>query len=140
MKALIVPVLCASLVAPGCALPLRSIPIRVSLPAAHRSPAAQDVSATYASQLPVGRRVDVALKDGSRFEATFMGVEGDAVRLQKRTRIPESPLLVPLDRLAALSLHEGGMGGGTKAALIGIGVGAATFFGLLLIAIAGAGN
>ncbi len=133
MKRTLALVLSALLAVPGCALQSKPAAARFSIPLHRPSVAAQDVPASYVSQLPVGRRVEVILKDGSRFKATFMGVEGEQVRLQKRTRIPESPILVPLAQMAALNLDDGGIGG-AKAVLIGIGVGAATFFGLLLIA------
>ena len=137
MKRLLALVLSVLFALPGCALQSRSTASRFSVAAHPPARVAQEVTASYASQLPVGRRVDVVLKDGSRFKATFMGVEGDQVRLQKRTRIPERPILVPLGQVAALALDEGGGPSTVKAILTGVAVGAATFFGLLLVAIAG---
>jgi hypothetical protein len=135
MKRTVALVLSMLLALPGCALQSRSRPVRFSIPLHRVAAPAQEVTAGYVSQLPVGRRVEVTLTDGSRFKAILMGLEGDQVRLQKRTRIPERPILVPLAQVAALSLDEGGMSG-TKALLIGLGAGAATFFGLLLLAVA----
>lgn len=94
-------------------------------------PDPQEVPRSYAEQLPVGRQVEVRLKAGGRFKATYMGVEGDAVRLQRTGRLPVRPELVPLDDVAVLRLAEHN-GSAARAVLIGVVSGAAAFFGLLI--------
>jgi hypothetical protein len=93
----------------------------------------------YARALPAGARVRVVLLDGTRFTATLLGVEGHDIVVQRATRVPESPRRVPAAHLAALARDEGGIGVG-KAALIGLGVGAASFLTLLLVTIALVGD
>lgn len=135
MKRMIAVLVCVSLAAPGCAVRSLSTATRLSL---QRTPAgtSQAIPAEYAQKLPVGSKVKVSLKDGKRFSATFMGVEDEAVRLQKRTRIPEQPFLVPLADLTELSLDEGGGMGVGKAIVTGAGVGAGIFFALVALAAA----
>jgi hypothetical protein len=94
------------------------------------------ITREYAEKLPVGTKVKVERRDGQSFSATFMGVDGDAVRVQKRTRLPEPPVVIPLEDLAVLALDNGGGIGSARAALVGVGTGAATFFFLLLLAAA----
>jgi hypothetical protein len=79
--------------------------------------------------------VEVRLKAGGRFKATFMGVEGDGVRLQRTGRIPVPPEVVPLADIAVLRVAEHGSSP-VKAALIGVAAGAAAFLGLLMLTIA----
>ena len=93
----------------------------------------------YARALPAGARVRVVLIDGTRFTATLLGVEEHDLVLQRATRVPEAPRRVPAAHLAALARDEGGIGAG-KAALIGLGVGAASFLTLLLVTIALVGD
>lgn len=132
-------VLLAVLIAlPGCgtrlALPtLNGVPIAPRR-AAPSSP--QAITRAYAERLPVGARVKVAVRRGESFSATYMGVERDAVRVQKRTRIPEAPFTILLDDLTMLALDQGGGASTARAVLIGVGVGAATFLGILAIALA----
>ena len=131
-------VLLAVLIAsPGCSTRLASptlngVPI---VPRRAAPPAPQAITRAYADRLPVGARVKVAVRSGESFSAIYMGVEDDAVRVQKRTRIPEAPFPIPLADLTMLALDEGGTSA-AKAALIGVGVGVATFFGILAIAAA----
>lgn len=93
----------------------------------------------YIKSLPAGTPVRVAMRDGERLNAIFLGTEGDQVVLKPRTRVPEPERRVPIDRVAAIEVDErpGGISTG-KAVLIGVLSGAATFFGLLLILAAAA--
>ena len=94
-----------------------------------------EIPRSYVEQLPVGRQVEVRLKDGERFKGTFMGVEGDAVRVQPSTRIPVPPRVLPIADLVQLRLDSGNGGSVARAVLIGAATGAAVFFTALLIAI-----
>jgi len=90
-----------------------------------------DIPRSYAEQLPVGHTVEVRLRSGGRFKATYMGVEGEAVRLQRTGRLPVPPELVPLADVSVLRLAEKN-GSPARAVLIGVVSGAAAFFGLLV--------
>ena len=80
MKPLLAVLLCVSVAAPGCGL--RSSMLRTrSWPEMQAAVAARTVTRSYAEGLPLGKKVRVSLKDGRSFAATFMGTEGEAVRL-----------------------------------------------------------
>lgn len=135
MKRWLAVLLCVLVAAPGCGARVSLMRTR-TWPEMERAAAAQSVTRHYAEQLPLGQRVRVTVKTGDSFTATFMGVEGDGIRVQRRTRLPEPPYTVPFDDLAALSLDQGGIGVG-KAIAIGAGIGAVTFLGILgLLAVA----
>jgi hypothetical protein len=134
MKSVLAVVLCASLLAPGCAVRSSSLDPRVAVDGTPRQ--GGEIPRSYAEQLPVGREVEVRLKSGERFKGTFMGVEGDGVRVQPSTRIPVPPRVVPLGDLVQLRLSTGNGGSVAKAIIVGVASGAAVFFGLLLVAIA----
>jgi hypothetical protein len=134
--------------APGCSVRLGSrasldAPLRAALdnrlPSRHaQTPAAGPaITRDYAERLQVGARVRVALRGGASFSATYMGVEGDAIRVQKRTRIPEPPIIIPLADLTLLALEQNGGGDQIwKPLLAGVAAGAGVFLTLLLIAVA----
>ena len=131
MKRLLAVLVCVSVAAPGCGARASFLRTR-TWPEMEAAAVSQTITRSYADGLPLGGRVRVSLKNGESFAATFMGVDGEAVRLQRRTRMPEPPVTVPFDDLAALSIEEGGIGVG-KAIAIGAGVGAATFLGILAL-------
>jgi hypothetical protein len=133
MRRMVAVALVAAMLATGCSMH-RSARFAVG-PGQAYALRDQAVSASYAEKLPIGSKVKVALRSGRAFAATFMGVEGDAVRLQERTRIPEDPFLLPLADLSMLAVDQGGIGA-ARAFLIGAGAGAATFFALLALAAA----
>ncbi len=133
MKRLLAAILSASLASSGCGMTAVRMGSRASVAArpSARDAAPQGVPRDYAGQLPVGARVRVSVAGGRSFIATFMGVEGDAIRVQARTRIPEAPVVIPLADVVELRLDQNGASM-AKAILVGAGVGAATFFGILL--------
>jgi len=134
MKSVLAVVLCVSLLAPGCAVRSSSLDPRVGFDGSARQ--GGEIPRSYAEQLPVGREVEVRLNSGERFKGTFMGVEGDAIRVQPSTRIPVPPRVVPLADLMQLRLVSGNGESVVKAVIIGVASGAAVFFGLLLVAVA----
>lgn len=131
MNRLLALLLSAVIALPGCAIApvARRTLMRPPQPGSAQPPV---ITREYARQLAVGSKVKVALRTGDRFSATYMGVEGDSVRVQKRTRVPEPPLVLPLTSLSALELDTGGIGLG-KAIAIGAGVGAGAIVATLLI-------
>lgn len=90
--------------------------------------------ADYVQKLPVGSRVRVHLLDGGRERGTLMDATAERIVIQPRTRIPEPPREVPLERVLGIEL-ENGSGTGSVARAIGIGVaaGAGTFLGIFLL-------
>jgi hypothetical protein len=90
--------------------------------------------ADYVQKLPVGSRVRVHLLDGGRERGTLMDATAERIVIQPRTRIPEPPREIPLDRVLGIEL-ETGNGTGSVARAIGIGVaaGAGTFLGIFLL-------
>ena len=133
MKPLITLVLCVSLLAPGCAVrssvDSRMVPGRSGVQGS-------DIPRSYAQELPAGKEVEIRLRNGEHFKGTFMGVEGETIRVQPSTRIPVPPRVVPLSDVIQLRLTAGGGTSVAKAILIGAASGAAVFFGLLLMSIA----
>lgn len=134
MKRTIALVLAAALTASGCATAR-----------AHRSPlstqpetSASDpaLMAAYVRQLPVGSRVRVSLADGDVVRGTLMRVNEDPIVVQRRTRIPETPLRIAIKDVRGVELE--GKGGGTgRMVAIGVatGVGATLGFFMLLAAL-----
>lgn len=137
----------ALLLAAGCTA--RTAGARIAaLPGPAGSAAAQDPAAgqagagrdpdvwrRYVRQLPPGSRVRLELLDGRRLTGTLMGLDGDAVVVQPRTRLPEPERVIPLDQLAWLEPDAGGAGAG-RAVAIGVLSGAASFLALLLVTFA----
>jgi hypothetical protein len=135
MKRMIGLILCASMLASGCGARSLSTAVQTR-PGGTRVAEPQWVTREYVERVAIGSAVRVEQRTGESFTAIFMGLEGDAVRLQKRTRIPEAPVAIPLAELARLSLDSGGGIGAGKAVLIGLASGAAAFLSLLLLAAA----
>jgi hypothetical protein len=100
--------LCGSLVGSGCASANAS---RGPLPAA-RAPAHGRVDpalmAEYVRQLPVGSKVRVNLANGETVHGVLMQRERDPIIVQRRSRIPETPIEIPLKDILAMELETGG--------------------------------
>lgn len=91
-----------------------------------------EVWRTFAATLAPGTPVQVRLTNGQRFRATLIGVRDDAVLLLPRTRVPVDVQPVSYDAIAFLQERTEGRGvSPTRAAVIGVASGAATFFALL---------
>jgi hypothetical protein len=105
-----------------------------------QSPAAgftrsNDYWLTYAEKLPIGATVVVRTADGRRMTAILAIVDDTGITLERKTRIPEPPARVPFSELRQLELKQNGSNIG-RAVAIGVGVGASTFFGIMLIMLA----
>lgn len=100
-----------------------------------------DTIARYLRQLPVGYEVEVRLVDRSRFRAFLVSVEGTDLVVMPKTRVPVPQRRLAFDAIEFVELRTG-RGGVNLGAAIGIGaaVGAGAFFGLLLVALAAAGD
>jgi hypothetical protein len=110
------------------ALPLTSIPA---------SAQSNDDSAwrALAEQLEGGVAVDVRLRDGQHFKATFIAARPDAMLVQRKTRVPVSVEQVNYDSIASLSRAQTSKLSGGKIAAIALGSAGAVVGVLWLIAL-----
>ena len=98
-----------------------------------------DIWRSFAERLDVGTELNVRLNDGRHLRATLVGVRGDAVLLQPKTRVPVPIQAVPYQEIVRLERAKGGIGTG-KAVAIGAVTGVGAFFGVLAILFAAAGD
>ena len=85
----------------------------------------------FVSRLPVGTSIKLKLDDGATVTGTLMRVEDDAIIVKRRTRLPEPPIRLTLNRIVDADVQRGsGMG---KVIAIGAAVGAGAAFGVLLL-------
>ena len=95
--------------------------------------------ADYVGRLPTGSKVRVERTDGGVMRGTLMKAGPDAIVVQKNTRVPESPVAVPLGQIARVTIENGGAST-AKAVAIGIASGVGAFFTIAAIAFAGSGD
>ena len=130
-------ILCFSLMCSGCASAaggrFASAPAPAPPPAAsssqHADPA---LLASYVQQLPIGSRVRVGLTDGTRVKGTLMKAGDRELVVQPRTRIPEAPIQIAMDRVLAVELETNGTNVG-KTIGIGFAAGAGGVLAVFLI-------
>ena len=105
--------------------------------AAQSGPAtvAPGVWRTYADRLPPGALVKLRLQSGERFTATLLQVDADALLLQPKTRLAVPPQRVAYSTIVSMEQAERSNAGLGKAIAIGVASGAATFVGLLMLAL-----
>jgi hypothetical protein len=127
-------ILCFALVCSGCATAAQGRYTAAPSAAAQRPDPA--LVASYVKQLPIGSRVRIGLADGSRIRGTLMQAGDRAIVVQPRTRIPEAPLEIAMDRVVAVELETNGNGHVGKAIAIGFGAGAAGALAVFLILVA----
>jgi hypothetical protein len=82
--------------------------------------------------LPTGSKVRVSLANGDTVHGVLMRRDSDPIVVQRRTRIPEAPIEIPIRNILAMELETGGS---SPARTIAIGVGAAVgaTFGMLML-------
>ena len=121
--------------APRTALKLVAMALIVALmaPTGAAAQVSGDIWRGFVEKVDVGTEMNVRLTDGTRFRAVLVGVRPDAVLLQPKTRVTVPVQPVPYSSIAALERRQAGGMGAAKAAAIGVGAGAATFLGILLI-------
>jgi hypothetical protein len=126
-------ILCFSLLCSGCATAAGGrIPAG---PAASTQTADLALLASYVKQLPIGSRVRVGLIGGTRINGTLMKADDREIVVQPRTRIPEPPLRIAMDRIVAVELDRNGSNVG-KTIGIGFGAGAGGALAVFLILLA----
>ena len=105
-----------------------------SIPAAAQS---SDTNAwrALAEQLQGGVAVNVRLRDGQHFKATFIAAQPDAVLVQRKTRVPVSVEQISYDSIASLSRAQGSNLSAGKIAAIALGSAGAVVGVLWLIAL-----
>jgi hypothetical protein len=126
-------ILCLSLVCSGCASAaggrLASTP---APPASSSQRADSALVASYVQQLPIGSRVRVGLTDGTRIKGTLMKAGDRELVVQPRTRLPEPPIQIAMDRVLGVELDTNGTNVG-KAIGIGFAAGAGGVLAVFLI-------
>jgi hypothetical protein len=132
MRRALAVLLCVTIVAPGCAT-VRRADNRFVQQTVQAAPDTE-LLAAYVKRLPIGSRVRARLTDGDTIRGTLMKASGEGITIQRRTRIPEQPVEVPIERLRAVELESSD----NVARAIGLGVatGAAAGLGVFLMLIA----
>jgi hypothetical protein len=130
MKTIITATLCAAILCSGCATAGGGT--RIASPSAARVDPA--LFASYVTHLPIGGRVRVALVDGHKITGTLMKADATGIVVQPKTRIPEPPLSLAADRVAAVELETSNTNVG-KTVAIGVVSGAGgVIAGFLILA------
>jgi hypothetical protein len=106
-----------------------------SIPASAQS-ADDSAWRALAAQLEGGVTVDVRLRDGQHFKATFIAARPDAVLVQRKTRVPVSVEQINYESIASLSRAQRSNLSAGKIAAIALGSAGAAVGVLWLIALA----
>ena len=123
-------ILCFSLLASGCATGTGGR--MTSAPAISPQRADPTLLSSYVKQLPIGSRVRVGLTDRTRVRGTLMKTDDREIVVQPRTRVPEPPIQIAMDRVVAVELETNGTNVG-KTIGIGFAAGAAGVLSVFLI-------
>ena len=127
-KQLTAAMLCVVLATGGCAS--TSGPRVASDPTA---PAIdRTVMAEYAQKIPPGTKVRVERSDGNPLRGTLMKAGPDAITVQRNTRVPETPVEIPIASITRLTIDQPTSSVGRNIA-IGIASGVGATFGVLLL-------
>ena len=110
MRKLLCLMLTATLALPGCATARATDAPRCIRPTpginttGGRQSVDPRVMADYIRQLPVGSRVRLSRLKGDDIRGTLMKNDGDPLVIQRRARVPEAPIAVPLQNVLAVEL------------------------------------
>jgi hypothetical protein len=125
--------LAVTLAVPGCATSRASrISTTTTGPPQQQSTVDPKVMADYVRQLKVGSRVRLARTNGDEIHGILMKNDGDPLVVQRRTRIPEAPIDVPLREVLSVEL-EVKNGNPARTAAIGAAAAVSATLGVLLI-------
>lgn len=94
------------------------------------------VLAEYVQKLPLGMRIRVDRVAGGAVKGTLMKATNQIIVVQRRTRIPEPPVEIPLTQVLAVTPEASGGGGMAKAIGAGAAAGAGAALAIILILIA----
>ena len=131
MRKILSLLLVTALALPGCATARASQAPTVSSPSGRRT-GDPKVMADYIRQLRIGSRGRLSRTDGDEIRGTLMKNDGDPVVVQRRARIPEAPIAVPLAEVIAVELDDSKNNVGRSIA-IGAGAAAAAVLGIFAI-------
>jgi hypothetical protein len=131
MRKILSLLLAAALALPGCATARASQAPAVSSRPARRL-ADPKVMSDYIRQLKIGSRVRLSRTNGDEIRGTLMKNDGDPVVIQRRARIPEAPVEVPIAEVIAVELDapHGNVG---RSIAIGAGAAAAAVLGVFAL-------
>src|SRR3989442_3231216 len=60
----------------------------------------------YTAKLPIGSTIKIRTTDGKRLTAVLAVVDDSSITVEPKTRVPESPRVIPFDRLQQLELKD----------------------------------
>jgi hypothetical protein len=132
MRRALAVLLSVTLLAPACAT-ARSGNSRLDQPPSAAGPDRALLTA-YLEKLPIGSRVRASLIGGHTVRGTLMKATEEGIVVQRRTRIPEPPTDIPIDRISAVEID--GPSGLGKAVGVGVAAGAGAALGVFLLLVA----
>lgn len=134
VRTLGVSVLCAALAFSGCASASGGAKLNTIAPPLDRALVEQ-----YVQRLPSGARVKVEKTSGGTVHGTLLEAAPDSIVVQANTRVPEPPVEIRFSDIARLTLEPAG-GSTARAVAIGVATGVGSFFGVLVLIAALAGD
>jgi hypothetical protein len=127
--------LATTLAVPGCATSRASrIPAATALSSQQPSTVDPKVMADYVRQLKVGSRIHLARTNGDEIHGILMKNDGDPLVVQRRARIPEAPIEVPLRDVLSVELELKNGNPARTAAISAVAAVSATLGVLLILA------
>ena len=91
---------------------------------------------TLAEKIDAGATVDIRLRDGKHYKATFIAARPDAIVVQRKTRVPVPVEAIAYDRIAAFARAQPAQMSAAKVAGIALGSAGAAIGTLFLILLA----
>ena len=89
-----------------------------------------------AQKLQAGVAIDMRLRDGRHFKATFVAAHDDAIAVQRKTRVPVPIEQVPYDAITSMSRVQSGSSSGARIAGIAFGSAGAAIAAVFLVMLA----
>lgn len=138
MRKLLCLMLTTTLVLPGCATAratdarMHTTDARINTTGGRQSVDPR-VMADYIRQLPVGSRVRLSRLKGDDIRGTLMKNDGDPLVIQRRARVPEAPIAVPLQNVLAVELDTPANGNAGRTIAIGAAAAAAGTLTVLFV-------
>jgi hypothetical protein len=122
--------LIVTLLAPACAT------ARAGGPGTNAAPTTtspdRDMLRSYLKKLPIGSRIRARLSGGDTVRGTLMDASDAGIVVQRRTRVPEPPFSIPIERISTVDIEAPGSSIG-KAVAIGAAAGAGGALGVMLL-------